>query len=330
MISPFAKISLSRRGAYYTEIGLKPAEQGCLKFFEIFFCHNGGKSFVACKTYKGEPLRSILLTVILFSTLHAWMMEDGIAACKKDNAEACAVVGMAYDSGVFRSYRDTGNELFGESIKRKRNRSKAKHYLHKACLLGDSRSCAYLAGYYVLGIAGKRDIAQGQKYLSKACEGRIMDGCVQLGNLHMDLHKPSEAIVYYKKACEHYHGEGCYRVGIDSMNGYSMLRDQKKALEYFIKSCNNRYGKGCTEAGMFIYKGKGITKSPANALEHLKYFEEGCKYGDSHGCDNMGFAYYHGKGVPRDLNRSLSYYEKGCKMGSKVSCKRSEFVKGKI
>ena len=119
-------------------------------------------------------------------------------ACSGGIAEACSALGWTYYSSFSRHETDM---------------KKSTEYYDKACNLGDSASCSFVAEYYEDGKFYRVDYFKAREYYERACNGGYAKACNRLGYLYE--------------------------------NGNGIRIDFKKAMEYYGKACDLEEQRGC-------------------------------------------------------------------------------------
>lgn len=103
------------------------------------------------------------------------------AACIQRDAAACARVGLSFQYGIAGFAADEG---------------RAREYFRRACDLGEAARCLALA-HDVVVVSHDADV---ERLLSMACNGRIAQGCFELGKLRL-LHDTASASQLFAKLC---------------------------------------------------------------------------------------------------------------------------------
>lgn len=156
-------------------------------------------------------------------------------------------------------------------------------------------STGLLLGVVGIAIAGSVFAAQPHTELEKLtrqCNAKNADACREVARIYSWGEKVKEdrdkAIVFFQKACNLGHAEGCYRLG--------RFADTKRS-----NSKTSREGE--------IY-GK----------QALNAYKKSCELGDANGCAYLGTKYLNGSFVELDRNKGLALLEKACNDGSAQAC----------
>ncbi|KAK3089907.1 hypothetical protein FSP39_007561 [Pinctada imbricata] len=138
-------------------------------------------------------------------------------------------------------------------------------------------SCYRYGSMLLQGLAGKKDIPEGYKYLEKSCEQGIM--------------------------------KSCYNVAVMTSNPDKQFYDIKKAIELFQRACVNKHERSCLQlVNIFLNGNKDIAIDKEKAFHYADY---GCnERGSAPLCARLYYMYRRGVGVEQNKEMALMYKKK--------------------
>jgi TPR repeat protein len=155
---------------------------------------------------------------------HPWVRR----ACDLRNAQACAVMGEAYERG------------YGMPV----DYVMAGKLYDFSCSAGDGDACCSYGRMIVDGRGVPRDIGRAESYFDRGCQMSSGLACTDAG---IWTSKPflqtgrlpnlRTALEYYEKACELKDAIGCNNLGGFYEGGYGTAADTFRAQLYFERAC---------------------------------------------------------------------------------------------
>ncbi|HNF14899.1 MAG TPA: tetratricopeptide repeat protein [Leptospiraceae bacterium] len=124
--------------------------------------------------------------------------------------------------------------------------------LESECESGKFRSCTQVGIRMAFGTYGyRKDYSKAKTFLEKACSGEDGLGCKELAILHeygRGTEKSlSKAAEYYKISCEKEEAFGCFYLGKFYKKGMGVSKDPKEAEKYLRKACDLKLDMACKE-----------------------------------------------------------------------------------
>ncbi|HEX4511874.1 MAG TPA: tetratricopeptide repeat protein, partial [Polyangiaceae bacterium] len=136
---------------------------------------------------------------------------------------------------------------------------------------GAAVQCNLVGIDYEEGYGTPIDFLSAGKYYRLACDGKLPDGCANLGALYDD--------------------------------GKGFAEDKVKADGIYAKACTDGSARGCNHLGLHHLYAQG-----GHAIDNVKaadYFQKGCDKHDPYSCTNLGYMYWRGLGVKKDLPKMV-------------------------
>ncbi len=114
------------------------------------------------------------------------------------------------------------------------------------------------------------------------CNEGDSTACFKVGREFMSLDRDNKsALVYFVKACDGGHMEGCTFGGNLMHNtGKHHSPEWEKAAKMFQKACDAGVNESCFNLGSLEYK-------EGRASKAKKYYQQACDMGNQPGCDNL-------------------------------------------
>jgi TPR repeat protein len=97
-----------------------------------------------------------------------------------------------------------------------------------------------------------------------------------------------------------------YQYGMNHVNGFGVVKDDKEALKYFLKAAALGHQDAQKNAGIFYFKGRGVEK---DYKEAIKWFEKAVNHRKADGYSEFALyvCHYQGYGCERNLHWGLKY-----------------------
>lgn len=128
----------------------------------------------------------------------------------------------------------------------------------------------------------------------------------------------SDAAALYKRACElGAVGDSCFNYGLMREKGMGVDADTTEAIDYYRKACQRKSASGCTNLAIGYAQGDGLPQDKELATS---FFSEGCKSGDVIACNNLAYVTRTGEGVPKDSKKAAALYRASCDKGDGAGC----------
>jgi TPR repeat protein len=262
-------------------------------------------------------------------------------ACALGDANGCAQLGIAYE---------TGSGLPADT-------RRAAALYEQACNGKDPLGCARLARMYAHGSGIPKDAARAAALYKQACGGASASSCWQLGyryeygkdrpvdaafaaalfeaacaageasgcgslafmladgsGVTLDL---ARAAALYKQACDHDAVHYCANLGDLYEHGKGVAQDAVQAAALYQKACTAKDRLGCSGLASLYRTGTGVRKDPARAAE---LYRHECDAGSPYDCANLAELYFEGSGVTKDLSRAAALYKQACDGRDSYAC----------
>ena len=186
--------------------------------------------------------------------------------------------------------------------------------LAEACGMGAPRGCTNLGSAYDRGDGVPRDRERARRLFELACSGDNTRACNNRGNHYEKLEgKPTEAALYFERACSLLDAEGCYNLGRMREVGATGQKDETGALAMYETACIGKHGPGCTAAGR-ILDGSGMLTAAHEV------YTKACNLYDIDGCLALAAQYESGRGVSQDYAEAMEIYRPMCDANEAISC----------
>ena len=218
-------------------------------------------------------------------------------ACNLDNGGGCNNLGVLYAHG-----NGVAKNIYV-----------ALYYYEKACKLNNENGCSNSGYMYIDGLGTAQDYQKAKLYYNKSCTLGNKNSC----NVKFNNNR-SDSKISYEEQCSQGKGKYCSLLGRyyeKGENGYT--KNYSEAIEFYRKACNLNNGDGCNDLGFLYARGKGVDK---NDIIALYLIEKSCNLNFAIGCFNLGSIYYDGKGVSQDYQKGKSFFNKACNLGYKDAC----------
>lgn len=223
-------------------------------------------------------------------------------ACDLDDAAACkALVDVMLRSGT---RTEVGDNLDAFDVACEQRKS--------------VDACAWLAYYLLDPDSARRDANRGRSLLLGVCTNESSDpkACFELGKCFENRvggdRDRTEAVKYYRWACQRDITDACFRAGDLLEQGVGVTRDDAEALVMFGRACDQDMAEGCSRAGNVLTISTQITRSPAAAA---KWYGKGCEMGAAESCLGLGETLERGVGSP-NMEAAREAYQRGIDLGS--------------
>lgn len=112
---------------------------------------------------------------------------------------------------------------------------------------------------------------------------------------------------------------GCHALGVALRQRYEGTgkADWAAARAAFETGCAKGHAASCGELGLLHFKGRGVPRGKAIAVE---FYRKACAGDDPQGCDELGSAYRFGDGVSTDEAKAYGFVSKACRLGNVIAC----------
>lgn len=229
-------------------------------------------------------------------------VEVGFKSCDElKHGNSCFILAYGFQNGL-------GYEKY---------ESRAMEYYKKACDLGTQAGCDKIPKQdnVVLTPSPPAPVAVAKtktadEIAQEACEKNDLSQCVIAGRSLLLNRNGKEAEKYLLKACDGKLVAGCVSLAIEYFYSAGVDYDGEKAFKYANMSCNmSTNGDGCGILGLMYLSGYNVDKSYTLAFKNLTL---GCDFGLAQACEGLGTMYEEGLGVVRNHAKAKSYYSKAC------------------
>jgi hypothetical protein len=165
--------------------------------------------------------------------------------------------------------------------------------------------------------------SQAMSFYKKACEGGDVATCSELGRrcargegVPVDTDLAAYA---WRRGCDGGDMDSCAGLGVIHMRGTGASQDLPEAARLLQKACDGGSMNGCANLGYLHGRGDGVAKDPKKAEALCK---KACDADEPAGCKNLGVMYEEGNGVKKNLPKALELYRRACKRGNTEACQR--------
>jgi hypothetical protein len=165
--------------------------------------------------------------------------------------------------------------------------------------------------------------SQAMSFYKKACEGGDVATCSELGRrcargegVPVDTDLAAYA---WRRGCDGGDMDSCAGLGVIHMRGTGAAQDLPEAVRLLLKACDGGSMNGCANLGYLYARGDGVIK---DATKAAKLCKKACDADEPAGCKNLGVMYEEGNGLKKDPAQALELYKRACKRGSTEACQR--------
>ncbi|MDH3741664.1 MAG: caspase family protein [Hyphomicrobiales bacterium] len=135
----------------------------------------------------------------------------------------------------------------------------------------------------------------------------------QLGRAHDANKKPTEALIWYRKAAEHGHAAAMYNLGVNYEGGDGVAKSYEQALRWYGRAADGGHTRAMNNLGGMYRYGKGVSKSHKSAVNwYVKAVDAGSPLGQY----NLGTMYQNGHGVDQSDADAVRWYRKAAGLGN--------------
>ncbi len=248
---------------------------------------------------------AVLLTATGCDRMVNRLGRDPARGCELGLAEACI------DAANAQGFTSPGQRRLG-----------ALRFLDRACERGIPAACTDAGAiYYNATSPPLRDRARAARLFSRACDGRVKEGCRNLGLYHQDERNDHPAARRaFARACELGDDEGCGLQGVlmcvdDGVSAHAA------AVPLLNRGCGGGNGASCYNVGVAERDGVGGPQGPRRPADAVRHFLRACELGFSRGCSNAGVMYFLGaEGVALDRERGATLLRRACAEALPESC----------
>ena len=128
---------------------------------------------------------------------------------------------------------------------------------------------------------------------------------------------PTQAAVYFRKACARGSMNGCNNLGLAYLEGVGMTQDLTEAARHFGIDCEGGELNGCTNLAIMRFDGNGVPQDGARAAA---LYQRGCDGDERTACANLAMMYGTGQGVERDEKRAIDLISRACELRHMGAC----------
>lgn len=143
--------------------------------------------------------------------------------------------------------------------------------------------------------------------------------CNIIGTVLMFANKESEAIGYFKTACNTRYLESCFGLALS----YEALQDYNNAKLSYQIACDKNHAPSCYNLAI-LYIQNAYNKKDYMEANYL--LQKACNQMYAKACFNNAILYANGEGVKRNLSYAKLYFDKACDMGLKEACKNLDIL----
>ena len=157
--------------------------------------------------------------------------------------------------------------------------------------------------------------------LEKSCQENEDDTCWKIGVMYREGlgvgPDPTLAVNYFRKSCEMGDVYGCDRLGAAYYFGQDISKDVGLAETYFKRGCDGNLSESCHMLGiMYIAE-----REKRNQDEELfRVIEKACNLDDIHACVRLSALYYKGIGVTKNKALAVEFSSFACLRGVEQAC----------
>ncbi len=154
---------------------------------------------------------------------------------------------------------------------------------------GDWQAAFLLGSAYAEGLSVEADVSQAIRWYKTACENEFLAGCNNLGLIYGSgdrvEQQPAEAVRLYRISCSAGNAMGCANLGNHYDRGEGVARDLVEAVRLYRMACDAGNALGCSNLGVQYERGEGVAQ---DAAEAVRLYRMACDGGSDRGCENLG------------------------------------------
>jgi len=176
-----------------------------------------------------------------------------------------------------------------------------------ACKEGYQASCNVLGTLSLEGAPGvRKDARAAKKFFEGACEAGHVEACYNLAELDTSGFDVPQWDATYGPLCTQGHGDSCWRLGSQYINGSLKPPTADRAYELLSRGCDLQNAKACREAGRIHQHA-----DPPMDDEAGNFFGRACLLGDIGGCTSQAEMIL-AKRIDGSVKDSTSAFESAC------------------
>jgi TPR repeat protein len=216
------------------------------------------------------------------------------------------------------AYTELGNIYNFGSYGIERDQKKSFEYYEKGAELGENKSKAALADFYIEGKLVEKDLDKARSLYQEAFSniqekaviendvsaqfwlGTIYNGGLPILNINIDYNQAAE---WFQKAAKNNFDYAKNNLGIMYMHGLGVAQDYKKAFELFMEATERQNVIAMSNVANCYYNGKGVEKDYSKAAE---YHSKAAHLGYANSQEVLGEMYLKGEGV--ETNHAKGVY----------------------
>jgi TPR repeat protein len=248
---------------------------------------------------------------------------------RQDPARAVGLYKQACDDGNADGCAGLGIEYTWNMLGVKLDVADGAALLKRACDAGSFRGCNALGNATEEGKGLPKSEDQARELFQRACDGGDRRGCRNLAGYLMDgrggLPKSIDrANTLLGKACQMGDTTACAKLGLSTFKGEGVSRSCAKAMELLEKACfdeRDPMGFACGDAYLIVSRGGCDGHKDVKAAE--RYARRGCDV-DKQECDRLASVYLGGQGVPADPKKAIELLQESCAHDSSDGCIEDE------
>lgn len=186
---------------------------------------------------------------------------------------------------------------------------------------GDPQVQIKLGSYYELGLGGKEDYAESEKWYRKAAQQGHVYAQYKLGEYYyLGLGVPEdcvEAAKWYRKAAEQGHEISQYDLGsLYELGCDSVTQNTEEAIKWYLRAANQGLDVAQFELGQIYFFGQGVSIDYSEAFKWFRRAAEKENLIASEAQIRTGFMYYEGLGVEQNNTEAAKWFNRAAEQGN--------------
>ncbi len=236
-------------------------------------------------------------------------------------------------------------------LKLKQRACENRNILYKNyCESNVYEACHDLGLSFEKGEGSAKDLLKAAALYEKACQGGLLDSCIDLGSLLYDegereqkkelIDKSSDI---WRYACDRNQGEACLRLATYLISNWHQSIAWEQAYQYLNKACDLNQPWACFELSKQHLRsyaqnqsqceqGDGFACLQINQMfnkkeKAKKELEIACQGDIPIACANLGIMYWRGDGVSQNEKLALQFLDQACLLKMSNACQQARDIK---
>lgn len=223
------------------------------------------------------------------------------------------------------AYTELGNIYNFGSYGIEKDQKKSFEYYEKGAELGENKSKAALADFYIEGKLVEKDLDKARSLYQEAFSnlqekaviendvsaqfwlGTIYSDGLPILNINIDYNQAAE---WFQKAAKNNFDYAKNNLGIMYLHGLGVAQNYKKAFELFMEATERQDVAAMSNVANCYYNGKGVEKDYSKAAE---YHSKAAHLGYANSQEVLGEMYLKGEGVETNYAKGVYWLKAACK-----------------